>query len=121
MVNYEVDLPKGKKIIIDVRTEKNGMERAFRELSKIYDFTDSQDGTKFLLFTMRDTSANISKKFIGTWIELALPIEYVSKSGKKRMVKRRPVVSAWTPDMDLIFSKTEPEFNKNQCIRVPNT
>lgn len=81
---------------------------AFRELADAMGFIDSQDGQKYIVFTIRENGGH-KRNYIGTWVNLHKPIPI---EGTSEFVRRRPVVTNWLKGFEETF-QVENKGRKN--------
>lgn len=101
---YISDYPKKNQIwdspfIGDTPLE--AAHNAFRVLSNETRFFDPMDGQSYLVFTLYDKQKQTSYDYIGTWVVLYHPIQI--HNTKSEFIKRRPVVTRWSPGMEETF------------------
>lgn len=81
-------------------TPLGAAHHAFRALATEMGFVDTEDGQKYLIFTIREAIPNKrGRDYIGTWVQLHKPVQI--ENGE--YIRRRPVVTNWYQDLKETF------------------
>lgn len=77
--------------------------KIFNKLMKYYNFTDNEDGKKYLVFEFQDTATGKIYEYIGTPIILQNPM-HINIHNKNISITHRSIVVQYDKTMKEIFS-----------------